>query len=303
MCSSNCDLVQNNTVETNFAIFLGNICTMGGTIGFASTDIWKPYTIEDREKHASMLQNFEKSLKPGHSEKTQHEKKLQFMAENGIRGFGPSRIGVFADKQRPEPLHCEINAWQLVINIVYQESVQRNVFDQFIKVLGVPLTVSATHNEVTETDGMPVLGCGLLFLVPFFQDHYKDDKVSILLRVMCYIENGWDKDQIDPDKGKNIDQKEKLLRPSNWFPGGPENWTNLTTKEESLPNFSLSNVTHYFFNMDYQRMILKTSIENRMDYSKQGIFNMLNYYGKICAKCTSNVQAYRKCKKKTRNII
>ena len=223
MCSSNCDLVQNNTVETNFAIFLGNICTMGGTIGFASTDIWKPYTIEDREKHASMLQNFEKSLEPGHSEKTQHEKKLQFMAENGIRGFGPSRIGVFADKQRPEPLHCEINAWQLVINIVYQESVQRNVFDQFIKVLGVPLTVSATHNEVTETDEMPVLGCGLLFLVPFFQDHYKDDKVSILLRVMCYIENGWDKDQIDPDKGKNIDQKEKLLRPSNWFPGGPEN--------------------------------------------------------------------------------
>ena len=98
------------------------------------------------------------------------------MAENGIRGFGPPRIGVFADKQRPETLHCEINAWQLVINIVYQESVQRNVFDQFIKVLGAPLTVSATYTEVTEADEMPVLGCGLLFLVPFFQDHYKDDK-------------------------------------------------------------------------------------------------------------------------------
>ena len=59
---------------------------------------------------------------------------------------------------------------------MYQESVQRNVFDQFIKVLGAPLTVSVTHKEVTETDEMPVLGCGLLFLVPFFQDHYKDDK-------------------------------------------------------------------------------------------------------------------------------
>ena len=83
-----------------------------------------------------------KSLKPGLSERTRHEKKLQFMAENGIRGFGPPRIGVFADKQRPEPLHCEINAWQLVINIVYQESVRRNVFDQFIKVLGPGGTIN-----------------------------------------------------------------------------------------------------------------------------------------------------------------
>ena len=80
---------------------------MGGTIGFASTDTWKPYTIADREKHTNMLQNFEKSLKPGLSEKTRHKKKLQFMAENGIRGIRPAGIGVIADKQRPAPLHCE----------------------------------------------------------------------------------------------------------------------------------------------------------------------------------------------------
>ena len=65
---------------------------------------------------------------------------------------------------------------------------------------------------------------------------------------MCYIENGWNKDLIDADKGKNIDRKEKLLRSSNWFPDGSENWTNLTTKEKSLLNFSLSNVTNYFIN-------------------------------------------------------
>ena len=58
--------------------------------------------------------------------------------------------------------------------------------------------------------------------------------------------DGWHKDLIDPDKGKNIDRKEKLLHASFWFPGSLENWTNLTTKEESLQNFLLSNVTNYF---------------------------------------------------------
>ena len=65
---------------------------------------------------------------------------------------------------------------------------------------------------------------------------------------MCYIKNGWNKDLIDLDKGKNIDRKVKLLRPSNWFPEGSENWKYLTTKEESLTNFSLSNVANYFIN-------------------------------------------------------
>ena len=44
------------------------------------------------------------------SEKNQHARKLQFMAENGTRQLGPPRIGHFADRQRLEPVHCEINA-------------------------------------------------------------------------------------------------------------------------------------------------------------------------------------------------
>ena len=46
------------------------------------------------------------------SENNQHARKLQFMAENGIQQLGPPRIGHFAHGQRPEPVHCEINAWQ-----------------------------------------------------------------------------------------------------------------------------------------------------------------------------------------------
>ena len=37
---------------------------------------------------------------------------LQVMAGNGIQQLGPPRIGQFANRLRPEPMHCEINAWQ-----------------------------------------------------------------------------------------------------------------------------------------------------------------------------------------------
>ena len=41
------------------------------------------------------------------------------MADNGLRQLGPPRINLFADCQRPEPLHLEINNWEHVLN-VYQ---------------------------------------------------------------------------------------------------------------------------------------------------------------------------------------
>jgi hypothetical protein len=149
---------------------------MGGTIGYGPNDTWKPYTNSDREKHASMVQNFERSLKDTLSEKTRHDKKLQFMADNGIRQLGPPRIGVFADKQRPEPLHCEINAWQQLLNIVYQEAVQRKMFDQFIKVLGAPPSPSSAPESVIEGHKEQVFGCGLQFLVPSIKAHFDDEK-------------------------------------------------------------------------------------------------------------------------------
>ena len=69
-------------------------------------------------------------------EETQHSKMLEYMAENGIHQLGPPRIGIFAKRQRPEPMHCEINTWQQVLSIIYLESVRRDKFPDFIKVLG-----------------------------------------------------------------------------------------------------------------------------------------------------------------------
>lgn len=155
-------------------LYLGNICTIGGTIGYGTNDTWKPYTNLDRERHTKMVQKFEHSLKNDLSEKTRHEKKLQFMANNGIRQLGPPRIGVFADKQRPEPLHSEINAWQNVLNIIYQESLQRKLFDQFIKVLAAPQ--SSSPKSDVEQNKSQVFGCGLSFLVPSVKEHFDDEK-------------------------------------------------------------------------------------------------------------------------------
>lgn len=35
------------------------------------------------------------------------------MAENSLWQIGQPRIGLFADRQRPEPVHNEINTWLL----------------------------------------------------------------------------------------------------------------------------------------------------------------------------------------------
>lgn len=112
---------------------------------------------------------------------------------------------------------------------------------------------------------------------------------------MYYIENGWDKDLIDPDKGKNIDRKEKLLRPSVWFPDSSENWTNLTVKEESLPNFSLSNVTNYFVNRQLMDGLPANDFKsiNKKSYElfKAGHIQ----YVKVLQKDSSKDKVYIKC--------
>lgn len=61
------------------------------------------------------------------------------MADNGIRQLGNPRTQFNADRVKPDPLRCEINAWQHILDLLYSESVRRCAFDEFIKTLSAPI--------------------------------------------------------------------------------------------------------------------------------------------------------------------
>ena len=107
-----CNEVNQAATSLYANVHKGNMCSMGGSIGHGDKDLWNPYIMNDRENHLSMVDTYLASLPKGLSPSTIHIKKLAFMADNGIRQLGKPRIGIYADQVKPDPLHCEINAWQ-----------------------------------------------------------------------------------------------------------------------------------------------------------------------------------------------
>ena len=83
------------------------------------------------------------------NESTRHDKMLGFMADNGIWQLGHPRIRIFAERVCPDRLHCEINAWQHILDLIYSESVQRNIFSAFFETLSAPVSsgVSCVSGE------------------------------------------------------------------------------------------------------------------------------------------------------------
>lgn len=73
------------------------------------------------------------------------------MAGNGPRQLGEPRIGEFANRQRPEPVHNEINAWQHILNLIYKEALQRNVIDLFLEILRSPVDTSNGQVKLSPT--------------------------------------------------------------------------------------------------------------------------------------------------------
>lgn len=104
------------------------------------------------------IPNVEENLQATLSKKAKNEKILQCLAENGLRQLGPPRIGIFAERQSTEPVHCEINAWKQLLYVIYIEFVQRGKFDVFIDILGAPVgkcTTSDTRPAAKEQTPAP----------------------------------------------------------------------------------------------------------------------------------------------------
>jgi hypothetical protein len=93
------------------------------------------------------------------------------MAQNGIRQVGAPRVGIFADRFRPEPVHNEINAWQHMLNLLYKEALRRGVVESFLSTLSKPAHCSDTPSGA---DTPRALGCGLSFVAKSVQEHYEN---------------------------------------------------------------------------------------------------------------------------------
>lgn len=98
---------------------------------------------EKRQEDLKKLSEFKNTL-PAHLNPSHHHSKvLEFMAGNGLRQLGEPRIAEFANRQRPEPVHNEINAWQHILNLIYKEALQRNVIDLFLEILYSPVDTTS----------------------------------------------------------------------------------------------------------------------------------------------------------------
>ena len=157
----------------------GNMCTMGGSIGF-NNNLWQPYTCDIREKHLDMVNTYVATLPKQLSGKAMHAKKLSFMADNGIRQLGKPRIGIFADRVKPDPLHCEINAWQHLLDLIYSEALRRGLFDKFIEILSAPVGLDVSESVSNDTAIGNSESPGVPFLESAVLDVPSGDKENVL---------------------------------------------------------------------------------------------------------------------------
>ena len=99
-------LPQSATYPSMFAnVHKGELSLIGGTMGEGTDYKWQVPTMDTCLKEIGKLQKFCEELPLGISENSIHRKKLDFMANNGLRQMGIPRINIYADRQRPEPFH------------------------------------------------------------------------------------------------------------------------------------------------------------------------------------------------------
>ena len=122
------------------------LSTIGGSIGSAPGD-WKIPCMESRQKEIEQVNQYKNNLSENLSTDTRHKKFFGFMAGNGFRQLGPPRINLFADRQRPEPLHLEINNWEHVLNVIYKECISNNFVNELVETLEKPIKEGGVKNH------------------------------------------------------------------------------------------------------------------------------------------------------------
>ena len=79
-------------------------------------------TSESREKDLLLLNKYREPLDDQKLSKDAfHKKELSFMAK-----LGEPRIGKYANLQRPEPLHLEVNNWEHLLYVIYIVALQKS---------------------------------------------------------------------------------------------------------------------------------------------------------------------------------
>lgn len=123
---------------------------MGGSIGQSDSNTWKPLTMEKRKEDMKKRQTFIAPLNSSLNHEKSHDRELAFMAGNGIRQIVYPRIGEYADRQRPEPVHNEINAWKHPLNYIYQEALRSGLTEVLLEILSLPLQASDALPRVSK---------------------------------------------------------------------------------------------------------------------------------------------------------
>ena len=88
---------------------------------------------ESRANDLKKLDDFKEELNSKNlSSESSHKKELEFMAKNGLRQIREPRIGPYANLQRSEPLHLEVNNWEHLLFLLYIEALQNSKMEIFL---------------------------------------------------------------------------------------------------------------------------------------------------------------------------
>ena len=159
---ANNELTQSATYPSMFAkVHKNQLADIGATLRTSEDCTWQVPTIESRKNDLDLL-NAERVTwnHQGLTPKRIHQNELVFMAEKGIRQLGEPRIGIFANRQRSQPFHLEVNNWTHILKLLYVVAIQKNTYKEFIEIIKKPASSQ---------------GCNLKYIGEAIDKHYVNE--------------------------------------------------------------------------------------------------------------------------------